>query len=600
MASAVIHPSGSTVSTLCEGFQLTTKLRPDAVALRTVGGAQTVTWREFAERVEKVASGLAALGVGHGDTVALMLTNRPEFNIVDTAALHLGAIPFSIYNTSSPEQISYLFTNAENKVVITEQQFLTRILTASAAAEHVVCVDGNADGVRTLEDLEAAGSPDFDFEAGWRAVRPDDVATLIYTSGTTGPPKGVEITHANVIAEAAALQRYLVTGPDDRTVSYLPGAHIADRMAAHWTNQLFGIQLTCVADPRTVAAALPDGRPTIWIGVPRVWQKIKAGIEAKVAAEEKPAKRKIATWAIGVGTEAVRRELNGQGVPLTLKLRHRLAERLVLAKLRHALGLQEMRWAVSGAAAIPPTTLEFFLGIGVPVYEVWGMSETTGAATTNTPDAIRVGSVGKALRDVELRLAEDGELLCRGPIVMRGYRKDPEKTAEALDADGWLHTGDIATIDDAGFVTIVDRKKELIINEAGKNMSPSNIENTLKGASPLIGQAVAIGDARPYNTALIVLDPDVAAAVGGDGSIAELVDNPRIRAAVTQAVQEGNERLSRVEQVKRFRILPDQWEPGGEEMTPTMKLKRRPIADKYAAEIDGLYAPSPGPNVLQA
>jgi long-chain acyl-CoA synthetase len=594
------HPSGESVRTLCEGFQLTAALNPDRVAIRTVGDAQRITWREYADRVRQIAAGLAARGVGHGDTVALMLTNRPEHELVDTAALHLGAIPFSVYNTSSPEQINYLFGNAGNRIAVTEGQFVGRIKAAGTAVETLVCVDGPAEGAHTLEDLETGGARDFDFEAAWRATRPEDVVTIIYTSGTTGPPKGVEITNANVMAEVNALLDDIDSNPGDRLVSYLPAAHIADRVSSHYISMLRGAQITCVDDPRKVAAALVDTRPTTFFGVPRVWQKIKSGIEARLAAEPKPAKRKIASWAIEVGRRAAERSLDGRRVPPSLALRRRLADRLVLTKLRHAIGMDQLRWAASGAAAVPPETLVFFHGIGVPVYEIWGMSETTGCGTSNAPGRIRLGSVGTALAGFELRLAEDGELLCRGAINMRGYRRDPERTAEAIDADGWLYTGDIAKIDEDGYVTIVDRKKELIITEAGKNMSPTNIENAVKAASPLIGQTFVIGDSRPYVTALIVLDFEVAAAMAGTGAGAPagLVENDKLRTAVREAVLAGNARLSRAEQIKRFRIVPNQWEPGGDELTPTMKLKRRPICDKYASEIDELYAPAPGPQVV--
>jgi long-chain acyl-CoA synthetase len=595
------HPSGKSVRTLCEGFQLTAAMDPDRVAIRTVGDAQRITWREYADHVRRIAAGLAALGVGHGDTVALMLTNRPEYELVDTAALHLGAIPFSVYNTSSPEQINYLFGNAGNRIAVTERQFAGRIQAAGTAVETLVCVDGPVEGVHTLEELETGGARDFEFEAAWRATRPDDVVTIIYTSGTTGPPKGVEITNANVMAEVGALLNDIDSKPGDRLVSYLPAAHIADRVASHYIGMLQGVQITCVDDPRKVAAALVDARPTTFFGVPRVWQKIKSGIETRLVAEPKPAKRKIASWAIEVGRQAAERSLDGRRVPPMLAVQRDLADRLVLTKLRHAIGLDQVEWAACGAAAIPPETLLFFHGIGVPVYEVWGMSETTGCGTTNAPGRIRLGSVGKAIPGLDLRLAEDGELLCRGAINMRGYRRDPERTAETIDADGWLHTGDIAKIDDDGYVTIVDRKKELIINEAGKNMSPTNIENAVLAASPLIGQAFAIGDSRPYVTALIVLDPEAAVAMTGIAAGSPptaLAENDELRRAVRDAVLAGNSKLSRAEQIKRFRILSSQWVPGGDELTPTMKLKRRPICGKYASEIDELYAPSPGPDVV--
>ncbi|MGH3452014.1 MAG: AMP-binding protein [Haloechinothrix sp.] len=597
------HPAGGAVSTIVAGFQRTASMRPDAVALRTPGGKQEITWRQYAERVRKLAAGLASLGVKRGDTVGIMLTNRPEFHLVDTAALHLGATPFSIYNTSSPDQISYLFSNAENTVVITEKAFLDNIKASDATLEHIVCVDGPAEGSSTLDELESAGADDFDFEAAWKAVEPGDVATLIYTSGTTGPPKGVELTHSNLIAEVNALIPLLEVGPDDTTASYLPSAHIADRAACHYANLTRGMQITSVSDPRAVAQALPDTRPTVWFAVPRVWQKIKAGIEAKLAEEKSPVKKNLANWAIDTGVKAARERLQGREPAGLLAVQHRLADKLVLSKLRHALGLDRVRWAASGAAAIPPEVLEYFHGLGIPVYEVWGMSETTGATTSTSKGELKAGSVGKAVRGAELKLADDGELLVRGPVIMRGYRKQPEKTAETIDADGWLRTGDIATIDSDGFVAIVDRKKELIISESGKNMSPTNIENSMKAASSLIGQAVAIGDGKPYVSAIIVLDPDVAAARANalgmsDASVAAVAERPEVRDEITKAIESGNGRLSRVEQIKRFVIVGDAWEPGGEELTPTMKLKRKPIGEKYKAEIDNLYESDPGPEVI--
>ncbi|TSE01674.1 long-chain fatty acid--CoA ligase [Skermania sp. ID1734] len=590
------HMSGTPVRTLVEAFQETARLRPDAVALRTPGDVETVTWGEYANRVRAIAAGLARLGVGRGDTVGIMLRNRPEFHLVDTAVLHLGATPFSIYNTSSPEQISYVFGNAGNRVVVTEQLFLPQIQAATSEVEHVIVIDGRSDGALTLADVEADPAPDFDFEASWRAVEPADLATLIYTSGTTGPPKGVELTHRNLIAELVALAEYLDVGFDDRIASYLPAAHVADRVSAHAANLVRGIQITCVIDPREIASALPDTRPTIFFGVPRVWQKVRTGIEAKLAEESSPVKKALADWALGVGKRAARRAVDGRPQGLALTIQHKIADALVLSKVRHALGLDQVKLAISGASAIPAEVLEFFLAIGIPVQEVWGMSESCGGTTLTDRDNAKIGTVGKALPGLELKLGADGEIFIRGAAVMRGYRNAPEKTAEALDAEGWLATGDIGTIDDEGNLRIIDRKKELIINEAGKNMSPTNIENAMKAASSLIGQAVAIGDNRPYVAALIALDADAATARAKslglpDADIAALASRPEVREEVAAAIRKGNSKLSRVEQIKRFVITDSAWEPGGVELTPTMKLKRKPIAEKYADTIGSLYAP---------
>ncbi|MEA2346766.1 MAG: long-chain acyl-CoA synthetase, partial [Thermoleophilaceae bacterium] len=344
-----------------------------------------------------------------------------------------------------------------------------------------------------------------------------------------------------------------------RQLSYLPSAHIADRWLSHYSAGIVhGATITSVADPRQVVAALPEVRPTIWGAVPRIWEKIKAALEAQGVTDP-------------------------GALPEEAK-----------AAIRVKLGLDEVQWLVSGAAPIPEEVLLFFADLGLPICELWGMSELSCCATINPPEDIRVGTVGKALPGIELKLLEDGELLVRGPIVMKGYRNDPEKTAEAVTADGWMQTGDIAEIDEDGYVKIVDRKKELIINAAGKNMSPANIEQRIKASSPLIGQACAIGDRRPYNVALIVLDPDACAQYASehgldDASAEALSQNDGVQQEVARGVDDANGKLSRVEQIKRFKIVPLDWEPGGDELTPTMKLKRKPIVEKYGDEIEALY-----------
>ena len=559
------QPAALSAATLCEAFQVTAAERPDAVALRTPGDGAAVTWAEYAQRAERVAGGLAALGVERGDTVALMLTNRPEFNVADTGAMLLGATAFSVYNTSTPEQIEFLFGNAGNRVVITERAFLPVVRAAqerSPGLEHIVLVDGAEDGTVALDRLEDMGASSFDFDATWRAVEPDDVLTLIYTSGTTGPPKGVQLTHRNLMAEIRAVADRLPTEPRGRITSFLPSAHIADRWSAHYqSSMVFGFTLTSIADPRAVIQHLPEVRPTAWGSVPRIWEKLKAALEAQGITD-----------------------------PAALPDEARAA-------IREKLGLDQCAWLVVGAAPTPREVLEYFAALGLPICELWGMSETSSCATINPPDRIKIGTCGPALQGVELKLADDGELLVRGEVVMTRYRNDPEKTAEAFDDEGWLRTGDVAEIDDDGYVKIVDRKKELIINAAGKNMSPVNIESRLKTCHPLIGTAVAIGDRRPYNVALIVLDPDACGAFAAqqgieDGSPAALARDERVQAAIGTAIEEANSHLSRVEQVKKWCLLETEWQPGGEELTPTMKLKRRPIEQKYAQQIEELYSGS--------
>ncbi len=590
------EPPALKAATACEAFQITAAENADRVSLRTPGGKQELTFAEVATRIQSIATGLHSLGVRRGDTVAFMLLNRPEFNICDSAAMHLGATPFSIYSTCSSEQVSYMFGNAANKVVITELQFLETIHAAGIdSLEHVICIDGSPEGTLALAEVESLQSPGFDFEATWRAVTPDDLITICYTSGTTGPPKGVELTHANVLAECLAAASVVDVEPEGRIVSYLPHAHMADRYASHYTPMLYGTQVTVIADVREVAAALPEVHPTSFGSVPRVWEKMKAGLEAAIAADEDPARKQAVQWAIDIGLQRVHAEQAGEQLSADLMAQHASADELVLAKLRERLGLDQAKMVYAGAAPTPIDVLEFFHAIGLPICEVWGMSELTCVGTCNPRERPKIGTVGTPLPGVQLRIADDGELLCRGPILMRGYRSDPERTAEAIDSDGWLHTGDIAEIDPDGYVSIVDRKKELIINAAGKNMSPANIESQLKSSSPLIGQAIAIGDRRPYNVALIVLDPDGAGAWAAEHGLPDampttLCEDPDVRAEVARGIEEANTHLSRVEQIKRFAILPCDWLPGGDELTPTMKLKRKPIAEKYSAEIDALYA----------
>jgi long-chain acyl-CoA synthetase len=505
--------------TVCELFERTARLRGDREALRTRGGETTLTWREYARRVRELAAGLAALGLARGDTLALMLVNRPEFHLVDTAAMHLGATPFSLYNSSSVEQIEYLLRDALPRIVVTERAFLDAIERARRSCpslEHVFVVDGSP----SLDELAQAGDPGFDFEAAWRAVRPSDLLTLIYTSGTTGPPKGVQITHANYLAELRASEALgeIRTG---RVVSYFPMAHVAERVVSHYNAIAYGHTVTCCPDPREVIAYLPEVRPTFFFAVPRIWERLKAALEGDLAA-----------------------------VP----------------------GLDEAAHVLTGAAPSTLEVLEFFHARGTEILEVWGLSETTGIATANSPGRARLGTVGRAAPGVDLRLADDREVLVRGGIVTPGYRNDPERTAEAIDGDGWFHTGDVGELDDDGYLRIVDRKKELIISSGGENISPAHVEAQVRAASTAIGQVCVFGDGRPYNVALIV--PEAGTPY----------------AEIAAAVARANARLSGPEQIRRFRVLETVWPPGGDELTPTLKLRRRPIAEKYAAEIEALYA----------
>jgi long-chain acyl-CoA synthetase len=586
-------------ATMCEAFQITAAERPDQVALRTIGDGVSITFAEYASRVRGLAGGLHALGVGAGDTVGLLLSNRPEFHLVDTAAMHLGATPFSIYNTSSPEQIAFLLGDAENRVLVVETALLDRARDAieqGGRVEHLILVDGTADETLTLAELEAADPPGgFDFDAAWRAVRGEDILTLIYTSGTTGPPKGVQLTHANELAECRGVDAVGRPRPWGSVVSFLPHAHIADRGLSHYAQMVWGHTVTCCPDVTQVFAHVADCRPTFFGAVPRVWEKLQAALEAGIAAEPDDARRAATQRALELGLRKVRLEQRGEAVPDELARAYADAEAAVFSKIRARIGLDRAEWFMTGAAPSPLEMLEFFAAIGIPICEVWGMSELTSISTLVPSDDLRLGTVGPAIPGVEVRLAADGEILVRGETVMAGYRNQPEKTAETIDVEGWLHSGDIGEIDEAGFLKVIDRKKELIINAAGKNMSPANIEQQLKQASPLIGQAIAVGDRRPYNVALIVLDPDAAQAFAqrhelADASPEAMAEEPLVLEEVQAGVERANSHLSRVEQIKRFRVLGCDWAPAGDELTPTMKLKRKPIHEKYAREIEALYA----------
>jgi long-subunit acyl-CoA synthetase (AMP-forming) len=557
-----------------------------------------MTWGEYADKVRELAAGLAALGLKRGDTIAMLLTNRPEFHWVDSAAMHLGATPYSIYNTYSAEQIEYLVSDAKNTIVVTEAAYLDTVMKvkdACGSVEHVVVVDEPAEGTMGLDELAAKGDDDFDFEAAWKAVEPDDVLTLIYTSGTTGPPKGVQITHENELSAGRSFDQIIQFPDGARAVSYLPMAHIAERSCTHYLPIMFGFSVTCCPDARQVISYLPEVKPSWFFAVPRIFEKLKAALEAGIENEQDPEKKKGAQAALELGLKKVRMEQAGEEIPEEMRQQYDQLDAAVFSKIRAGLGLDELEALNVGAAPTPREVIEFFHAIGLPLAELWGMSETCGAGTCNRPEQIKIGTVGPPAPGIEVKLADDGEVLVRGGVVMKGYRNQPDKTKETFTDDGFLMTGDIGEFDEDGYLKIVDRKKELIINAAGKNMSPANIEAKVKTASPLIGQAIAIGDQRPYNVALVTLDPDAvpgfAKANGLEGKgLDELAEEPAVIEAVEAGIQKANEDLARVEQIKKFKILPTDWEPGGDELTPTMKLKRKPIGEKYKDEIEALYA----------
>ncbi len=589
-------PPAAGAATIAEAFRITAAERAGDVAIRTKDDAFTITWGELRERVDSLAAGLHALGLRRGDTLALLIGNRPEFHLCDLAGMMVGAAPFSIYSTYTAEQIAYLVGDAEARILICEQQYLDRVLEARRELpnlEHVIVIDGEAPGgTLSLADVEGPDA-EFDVEASVAQLRSDDVLTLIYTSGTTGPPKGVQLIHRNLMAACEGLDELIEFPKDGRVISWLPSAHVAERNAHHYLPIVYGLQITCCEDPRQVLSYLPEVRPSWFFAVPRIWEKLKAGLETMLASQPEEQRAKVEE-ALQASLRKVRLEQAGEPVPPELAAEVTRADAEIFAGLRTMLGLDQVEAINVGAAPTPVEVLEFFHAIGLPLAELWGMSETCGAGTVNPPGNIRIGTVGPPAPGVEIRLDSDGEVLIRSDVVMKGYRNLPEKTAESFTEDGFLRTGDIGEFDEAGYLKIVDRKKELIISAAGKNMSPANIEATLKTASPLIGQACCIGDRRPYNTALIVLDADFApmwASQQGieDATLESLAGDERVRAVVAEGVEAANAKLAKVEQIKKFSIVPGDWLPGGDELTPTMKLKRKPIAEKYDSTIESMY-----------
>jgi long-chain acyl-CoA synthetase len=594
--------------TLCDLLAEHAAGRGDAPAMswKRDGAWQTLSWREYRERVAEVAMGLAGLGVGKGDFVAIMATNRPEHVLADQGAVHAGATPTSFYFTLAPEQIQYVAGHCEAKVAVLEDRDMLKrwqdIHDGLPGLRYLVVLDGAQDGdgpgvlgwdelVARGRDALAADRPAFEDLRG--RVGPEDNATLLYTSGTTGPPKGVLLTHHNLLFECTALDRLTGLSPEGSSVSYLPLAHIAERVLSIYGPLTMRTHIWFCPEPTQAVEYVREARPTLFFGVPRVWEKVRAGIQAKLAAEENERKRKIAQRAVETGLEVVRRTQRGERVPFGLRARHAVLERLVLAKIRQAIGLDRCSFASSAASPLAVDVAEFFAALGLPLVEVYGMTETTGVATGNRPGKVKIGTVGPPLAGVEVRLADDGEVLVRGPVNTPGYFRQPGATAELIDSEGWLHTGDVGELDDDGYLKIVDRKKELIITSSGKNLSPANIEGLLK-EHPLIGQVLVYGDDRPYVVALIVLDHELAPGwaarngLAGD-DLAALAGHEQVLAEVQLAVEAANQRLARIEQVKRFEILPVEWTAESEELTPTLKLRRRIIHAKYAERIEALY-----------
>jgi long-chain acyl-CoA synthetase len=581
-------------STLLTEYAQTVAEHPDAVAHQWLDGGQwrTLTYRQAYDQVREGALGLAAIGLRPGDFAVVWSGNRSEATICDYAIMHAGGVPVFIYPTVSAEQGAYIAGHCEASVAIVERQYLGRLESVRGQLprlRQIVVIDpetdpGVGDGttasgsraagagiiswsrLRDLGRAEAESAPGL-FEETWRKVSPDDLATLIYTSGTTGTPKAAMLTHRNVRYTQAASLRLLPLearfGADGAgvLVSFLPMAHVTGRHTDHWSSLVHPVTLAYCPDSKQIFTIAAQVHPTTLIAVPRIWEKLYAALRGAVPDPSPAAVRAL--------PEQARTSV------LTL------------------VGLDRCAFAASGAAPIDPGIIEFFQALGLPIVEGWGMSELCNAATIAVPGDSRNGAVGRAYPGVELRIAEDGEVLVRGPLVMGGYYHDKERTAEAVDADGWMHTGDIGELDAEGFLKITDRKKDLLITSGGKNISPALVEYELQ-RHPLIGQACAIGDRRKYVAALLVLDPDVAAGWAkergiGFSSPAELAANPEVLAEIERGVAAANSHLARPEQVRRYAVLAEEWTAQTGELTPSLKRRRPVITQKYAREIAGLY-----------
>ena len=570
----------------------------DQTALRTMdapGAAwRELTYAELAERVGQAAAGLRAAGVQPGDRVLLMMRNRPEFHWLDIAAQFLRATSVSIYNSSSAEEIAYLAGHAEARLAIVEGgPFLQRVLRAAPNVRvlDAVYVVGDPGEVTTgdvalhpLDDLLAHGSLDLDELAA--DTSPDDVATMIYTSGTTGPPKAVMISQFNVVYTVESLRRTM--GYEEygkRTISYLPMAHIAERMVGLYIPMRIGFNVATCADIGRLSEYLGAVRPQLMFGVPRVWEKIYNAVMAALAADPD----KLTKFNEAVDAALVIKQAERDGTVTKEQTdTWEFLDAVAFSQVRQLVGLDQLELAISGAAPIQRRVLEWYAAIGVPFNEIYGLSETSGPMTWS-PFANRPGWVGQAIPGVEVRLADDGEICCRGGVVFAGYYQQPDKTAEAI-VDGWFHSGDIGEFSDDGYLRIVDRKKELIITSGGKNVSPANLETALRGI-PLVGQAAVIGDNRKYLTALLVLDPEAAKLWAGQHGVAirDMGDDQRVIDEVQAGVDEVNEQFAQVEQIKKFTVLTEEWQPDSELLTPTSKLKRRGVNTVFAEQIEAMY-----------
>ncbi|HEV3473706.1 MAG TPA: long-chain fatty acid--CoA ligase [Actinomycetota bacterium] len=599
---------------------------PGVPALRYKSGGEwrDITWRDYGDTVKRVAKSLLSLGYDHGDKISLLSGNRPSWHIVDVGSMALGGATAAIYTTNSPEQVAYIVNHSDSKIafVDTTDQLEKILKTRSETPklQKVVVFEGyqgdaDKDFVMTWDDFLTLGDgiDDARYDEATAKVKPEDLATFVYTSGTTGPPKAVMLSHANIWWTATHTQQHIPIGSEDlkapdgsynaRGLSYLPLSHIAERMITHLLQIFYGSTTWFAESIDTLLVDLNACKPTYFFGVPRVWEKFYAGVQAKMAAADpNDRKTKLARKAVTLGAEITKLEQEAVArggkmadakVPFGKKLQHRILDKLVLHKIRAAFGLDECTLALSAAAPLNPDLIWFFHSVGLKITEGYGQSEDNGPTSWNPPDAIKIGSVGTPLPGLEVKLADDGEILVRGGNLMQGYYKDEKATSETIDSEGWLHSGDVGEFDSQGYLRITDRKKDLIITAGGKNIAPQELENKLKSKASIISQVVVIGDRRPFLTCLLTLDEEKAPAWakehGIEGDIAAIANHERTLKELEGAINELNKQLAKVEGIKKFRVLERDFLQEENEITPTMKVRRKTINETYADVIEDLY-----------
>lgn len=572
-----------------------------ALSWREGAGWSTLSWSDVRRKVAVLASGYAALGVERGEHVLLMMGNRPEHWLTDLALVHLGAVPVTVYGTSAPEQIAHIARHSRARVAVVEgarelERWEPLLSDPEVPLERLVVAEAAEAGPhRTYGSLHASGARlhrSEAFEKGSREIRPEDPLTVVYTSGTTGDPKGVRLTHRNIMLQAVRLDRHVDLPEHAEHVCYLPFAHIAERVLGIYLPLLRAAHVRLCADPAAVSAAVRELHPVQFFGVPRVWEKLAASVRAVLGRLPEEQRRAIEAANDLARSRAAHRE-RGEEVPAALEASYAVAKDRVLDPLLSLAGLDRLLWTASATAPMPIDVVRFWAGWGITIMDAWGLTETSGVCTVNSPDGFRLGSVGRPIEGLELRLGADGEIFTRGETVFGGYLLPDGSVESASDGEGWFPTGDIGRLDEDGFLWLTDRKKELIITSNGKNVSPALVENTVK-EHPLIGQALVHGDGRSYLVALLVLDPELApawAAAHGIEAVTpgELAAHPAVREEVARAVGAANARLNRTEQIKRYRLLTEEWGPESGELTPSLKLRRRVIREKFGALIEGLY-----------